>query len=96
VVTYEWDGNKAVSNKHKHGVGFVEASSVFDDPLAMSIPDSEHSTDEDRWITMGASVQGRVLVVVHARVHFGMTDEVIRIISARPATRQERREYTEG
>ena len=96
MVTYEWDGKKAISNEHKHGIGFVEASSVFDDPLGMSMPDSEHSFDEDRWITMGNSVRGRVLVVVHVRVHSGENDEVIRLVSARRATRLERREYTEG
>ncbi len=96
MVTYEWDGNKAVSNEHKHKIGFVEASSVFDDPLALSVLDSEHSIDENRWITMGTSVRGRVLVVVHVRVHSGETEEVIRIISARRATSLERTVYTEG
>lgn len=96
MITYEWDGNKAVSNERKHGVGFVEASSVFDDSLAMSLPDRAHSIDEERWITIGASAEGRVLVVVHVRAQSDETGEIIRIISAREATRQERKAYTEG
>lgn len=96
MITYEWDGNKAISNEHKHGVGFVEASSVFDDPLAMSIPDAEHSADEDRWITVGASSHGRILVVIHVRLRLGESEEAIRIISARRATPHETKEYTEG
>jgi hypothetical protein len=73
-----------------------EASSVFDDSLAMSLPDTVHSIDEERWITVGTSSRGRVLVVVHVRAQSDETDEVIRIISARRATKQERRDYTEG
>jgi uncharacterized protein len=96
MITYEWDGNKAVTNERKHGVGFIEASSVFDDSLAMSLPDTVHSIDEERWITVGTSSRGRVLVVVHVRAQSDETDEVIRIISARRATKQERRDYTEG
>jgi uncharacterized DUF497 family protein len=96
VITYEWDGNKAISNERKHGVGFVEASSVFDDPLALSMPDYEHSVDEERWMTMGTSAHGRILVVVHVRILSKDTDEVIRIISARQATKHECRSYTEG
>jgi uncharacterized protein len=96
LITYEWDGNKAISNERKHGVGFVEASSVFEDPLGLSVPDDEHSVDEERWITMGTSTHGRILVVVHVRAVLGRADEVIRIISARQATKHERRSYTVG
>lgn len=77
LITYEWDGNKASSNERKHGVGFVEASSVFDDPLSLSMPDYEHSVGEERWITMGTSTQGRVLVVVHVRTAVSNAEEVI-------------------
>lgn len=96
MITYEWDGTKAISNERKHGVGFVEASSVFEDSLAMSVPDDEHSVEEERWITMGTSTHDRILVVVHVRSVLNDSDEVIRIISARAATKQERRSYTEG
>jgi hypothetical protein len=96
MITYEWDGNKAISTERKHGVGLVEASSVFEDPLAMSVPDDEHSVDDDRWITMGTSTNGRILVVVHVPSVLNGSDEVIRIISARAATKHERRSYTEG
>ena len=61
----EWDPNKAASNLDKHGVSFEEASTVFFDPLALTIPDPEHSFDEDRFITMGLSASAQLLVVVH-------------------------------
>ena len=67
LITYECDGDKAISNERKHGIGFVEAISVFDDPLGLSVPDDEHSVDE-----------------------------IIRIISARQATKHECRSCTEG
>ena len=84
----EWDPLKAASNQSKHGVSFEDAATVFYDPLALTIPDSAHSSDEDRFITMGLSAQGELLVVVH-------TDRVgaIRLISAREAAPRERRTY---
>jgi uncharacterized protein len=87
----EWDEAKAEANLQKHRVPFTEAATVFGDDLASTVYDSEHSDDEDRYITIGMSVTGRVLIVSH-------TDRGnrIRIISARAATRRERKDYEEG
>jgi len=90
-MKFEWDSQKADSNKNKHGVSFEEAASVLGDALSMTYPDPDHSIGEHQYITVGTSRFGRVLVVAH-------TDrgENIRIISARKTTRQERRFYEEG
>jgi uncharacterized DUF497 family protein len=90
-LEFEWDDDKAKKNLKKHGVSFEEASSVFGDPLAVTIPDPLHSAEEDHFITLGESNRRRFLVVVS-------TDrgDNIRIISARVATRRERRHYEEG
>ena len=90
-MRFAWDSAKAEANERKHGVTFDEASTVFGDTLSVSGRDLEHSVVEIRWITLGLSSHGRVLVVSH-------TDRggVIRIISARPATRKEKRIYEEG
>jgi uncharacterized protein len=85
---YEWDPEKAESNFRKHGVLFSEARTVFDDPLLLIDEDEEHSIGERRFRAIGRSVDSRLLVVVHAE--YGA---VIRIISAREATRRERRAY---
>lgn len=86
-----WDPNKARTNRRKHKVTFEEAATVFYDPLSITIDDPSHSTNEDRFIIIGASTQRRLLVVVH-------TDEgnLLRIISARVAEPPERRRYEEG
>jgi uncharacterized DUF497 family protein len=88
---FEWDPEKAAANERKHGVTFGEASTVFGDPFARTRPDPLHSLAEERWVTLGQSDHGRLLVVIH-------TDrgEVIRIISERPATGRERRSYAES
>ncbi len=90
-LSFEWDENKARSNLAKHGVSFDEASSVFGDPLSITIPDSAHSQGEDRFIIMGNSHEQKLLVVIH-------TDrgDNIRIISARRASRRERKTYEEN
>jgi uncharacterized protein len=87
----EWDPTKAASNAAKHGVSFEEAATVFLDVLSLTIADPDHSFQEERFITMGRSAAGRLLVVVH-------TDRVdaIRLISAREATPRERRTYESG
>ncbi len=90
-MQYEWDPKKAESNHKKHGVSFVEATTVFLDPLAMTFDDPDHSTDEYRYITVGASTAGRVLFV-----SIGERGETVRIISARCATRREIHGYEEG
>ena len=87
----EWDAAKAANNLRKHRVSFEEASSVFYDPLAVTGADPEHSEGEKRLITFGMSPAGQLLVVSHTE-----RDEAIRIISARMATRSERRIYEEG
>ena len=88
---FEWDGNKAAINLRKHEVSFNEASTVFADPLAMLMPDPDHSVGEGRHLVLGTSSAGRLLVVSHA-------DRAprTRLISARPATRNERRMYEQG
>ena len=90
-LTFEWDENKARSNLSKHGVSFAEASTVFGDPQSLTIPDPEHSLTEERWITLGKSHAGKLRVVVHTE-----RGNNIRIISARPANRQERQTYEEA
>jgi uncharacterized DUF497 family protein len=90
-VQFEWDPPKAARNFQVHGVSFEDAASAFGDPLAGTIPDPEHSTEEPRFITIGVTPAQRLIVVVH-------TDrgDRIRIISARPATRAETKKYEEG
>jgi uncharacterized DUF497 family protein len=90
-MDFEWDDTKADSNERKHGVTFTEAMTAFADPLSVTGYDPRYADDEDRFLTMGMSVGGRLLVVSH-------TDrgEVVRIISAREATRRERKDYEDG
>ena len=82
---------KARTNLAKHGVSFEEAATVLGDPLSLTIPDPEHSLTERRHITMGKAFNGKLLVVVHTD-----RDDNIRVISARRASRRERRFYEEG
>ena len=86
---FEWDPRKALGNIDSHAVTFDEAATVFRDSKALSIFDPDHSETEDRWITMGISEKGRLLVVIHT-FREGSEDAVtIRIISSRKATKQE-------
>lgn len=87
-ILFQWDFPKAEANKKKHGVAFDEASTVFADTLAATKNDPAHSIGEERFITMGISKKGRLLVVCHAD-----RGRVIRIISARRATAKERKKY---
>ena len=89
-LTFEWDREKAKGNLEKHGVSFSEAATVFGDPLSLTIEDPDHSIDEQRFVTLGQSYRGQLLVVAHTD-----EDDGIRIISARRATRRERRDYEE-
>lgn len=91
-IRFEWDKLKAAANKRKHGVSFEEAQTVFYDDNAVQFDDPDHSQDEDRFIMLGMSYQLRVLVVSHCERH----GDVIRIISARKAHRDEARYYEEG
>lgn len=90
-MEFEWDEDKAAANERKHGVTFTDAITVFADPLSLTGYDPDHSDDEDRYITMGMSADGRLLIVSH-------TDrgDSIRIISAREANRAERKDYEDG
>ncbi len=90
-MRFEWDRDKAKSNVSKHGITFEEATTVFGDPLSLTIPDPLHSQAEDRFVTIGVSSRQRTLVVVHAD-----RGDDVRIISARVATRRERKRYEEG
>ncbi len=89
-MDFEWDPYKAESNLQKHGVSFAEAGTVFGDDLAITVPDPDHSNDEDRFITIGWSKRRRLLMVSY-------TDRGnrIRIISARELTNAERKDYEE-
>lgn len=90
-MEFEWDDDKSESNLHKHGVSFPEAQTVFADPLALTGYDPDHSDQEDRYVTMGTSLEGRLMVVAHTD-----RDGKVRIISAREASRRERRDYEDG
>ncbi|MGE0313418.1 MAG: BrnT family toxin [Lautropia sp.] len=89
-LSFEWDPTKAAHNLRKHGVSFEEAVSVFSDERARLIDDPDHSSDEERFILLGLSLSLRVLVVVHCYRESG---GMIRLISARRATRVEKRFY---
>jgi uncharacterized DUF497 family protein len=90
-MEFEWNPDKAVVNLKKHGVSFTEAATVFGDPLSITFPDPDHSNNESRYITIGLSRNGRLLILAHTD-----RNNRIRIISAREATRRERRFYEEG
>ena len=90
-MQFEWNAEKAASSLARHGVSFDEASTVFGDPLAETVPDEGHSVDEEREITIGISVAGRTVVVWHTN-----RSGVTRIIGARLATPTERRTYGSG
>jgi len=90
-LSFEWDENKAKSNLAKHGIDFAEGATVFGDPLSLTIPDPEHSQAEDRFIIIGTSRRQKLLVVVHTE-----RGDNIRIISARRASRKERKSYEES
>lgn len=93
MFEFEWDPAKAASNVRKHGVDFGLAATVFRDPLMQSVPDPEHSEFEERWITMGQARGGRLLVVSHTWARIDEDRTSIRLISARPATRNERSRF---
>jgi uncharacterized DUF497 family protein len=88
VVSFEWDPNKAAVNVRKHRVQFSEAAGVFSDDYAITIHDDESDPDEQRFLTLGMGIQGRILVVVYC-----YSGENIRIVSARTAGRPERDQY---
>ncbi len=87
-LKFTWDKNKAEFNIRKHGITFEEATTVFTDPLSLTIDDPLHSFDEERAVIIGQSFRDRVLVVVHTDM-----GDTVRIISARPAIKKERNYY---
>ncbi|HAX96753.1 MAG TPA: hypothetical protein DCY35_09595 [Prolixibacteraceae bacterium] len=92
---FEWDPRKASDNRDKHGITFDEAATVFRDSKALSIFDPDHSETEDRWITMGISGNGKLLIVIHTFREESEDAVTIRIISSRKATKQETKTYGE-
>jgi uncharacterized protein len=91
LYTFEWDSAKAEANLSRHGVSFEEALTAFADPLSSTIADPDHSESEQRYILLGLSSRGRLVVVAHTE-----RGDKIRIISARLASKRERRSYEEG
>ena len=92
---FEWDPIKARDNLNNHGVAFDEAATVFKDPKAISIFDPDHSEAEDRWVTMGISEKGRLLIVSHTFRKANEDAITIRVISSRKATKRETASYGE-
>ncbi|TAN43520.1 MAG: BrnT family toxin [Nitrospirae bacterium] len=92
-ITFHWDNQKNISNKKKHGITFEEAQTVFVDENALLIHDPDHSDEEERFIILGMSSNLRTLVVCHC---YRKDNEIIRIISARKATRSEQKRYWKG
>ena len=90
-MEFEWNPDKAELNIEKHGVSFQEATTVFNDSLSVTFPDPDHSIGENRYVIIGVSWFGQLLVVAHTN-----RGEKVRIIIARKATRQEKRFYEEG
>ena len=92
MIEFEWNKNKAETNKKKHGVSFSEATAVFGDPLELTIEDSVHSSGEYRFLSIGRSSTGNILVVSYTE----REQNLIRIISARKATKRELKYYEQN
>ena len=93
MIEFEWDERKNESNRKKHGIWFEQAQQVFDDPNGLVFYDEGHSNEEDRFLLLGMSGSARVLVIVFCE---RKKNEIIRIISARKATKKEIKRYEEG
>jgi uncharacterized DUF497 family protein len=91
TLEFEWDREKERANRKKHRVSFQEAATAFSDPRSVTFYDPDHSDDEDRYITIGTSETGRLVIISHTD-----RDDRIRIISARQAARRERKIYENG
>lgn len=96
AYVFEWDPAKAAENHAKHGVAFEAAATLFRDPLLLTVYDSEHSGAEERWASLGHAEDGKLLVVVHTFEESGPASATVRIITAREATRKERRTYEDA
>jgi uncharacterized DUF497 family protein len=93
---FEWDPDKAAANLKKHRVSFEQAAEIFKDPIALTVYDEDSSGDEERWVTLGQVQQQYYLVVVHTYHDREINVVRIRIISARPATKREIKQYEHG
>ena len=91
ALSFAWDPAKAAANLRKHGVSFPEATTAFADANSLTYLDPDHSSAEERWVLLGTSTRARLLVVVHTE-----RGDAIRLISARKATRKERKIYEEA
>jgi uncharacterized DUF497 family protein len=91
--TFDWDPKKAALNLRKHGVSFERTATVLVDPRPISIPDEDHSEDEERWVTMGLDTSGTLLAVIHTFEELDAARSRTRSISGRKATRKESRQY---
>lgn len=91
-MEYDWDQEKAQTNLKKHGISFQEAASVFGDPLALTFNDPDHSIGERRLLTFGVTKMGKLVIVSHTERY----NSVLRIISARPMNKYERKTYENG
>ena len=89
-LEFKWNSKKFQKNMSKHGVSFIEAATVFSDSLSMTYGDPDHSDEEDRFVIVGLSSSGKLLMVSHT-----YRNDLIRIISARKLTRRERKQYEE-
>ena len=94
-MRFEWDPKKAAANVRKHGIAFEEAETAFFDDDALIIADPDHSKDQDRFVLLGETAKDNLVVVCHCYLEDDGDDEVIRLISARPAKPAERRAYRE-
>ena len=92
-LEFTWDPAKAAANLAKHGVAFAQGATVFADALALTVFDGEHSDFEERWFTLGMDSSGKLLALSHTYTATGPASAGVRIISAREATRNERRQY---
>jgi hypothetical protein len=90
---FEWDENKDRENIKKHGISFQEAQDIFDDPFHLSVLDKRFDYFEERWVTIGSTKEGRVIVTGHLYYLTERGEEVIRIITARKATKKEKEKY---
>jgi hypothetical protein len=90
-IDFEWDARKAAANRRSHRVAFTEASTVFGDPLSITIPDPDHAIGEERFVIIGMSSKPRLLIVVHT-----VRGDRVRLISARKATKHEKWNYEEA
>jgi uncharacterized DUF497 family protein len=96
IYEFDWDPATAASNHRKHGVAFEDAMVIFEDPLLLTIFDPDHSDTEERWIYIGLTRNGQLILAVHTYAEAEDANTAIRIISARRPTKNETRQYQQG